>query len=242
MATKLKIWGTDPANQPKPRTRFVDDVVGRFRAGHTINNRPASLDDWRITTGDPEVAEKVFELFGGQAPQEWESKGEDNLEVFTASAEVDIIIERASALTQRMVLWGRSGKPIYVSDGEHILDEQGHPTDELDPDADLTFAERKAKRETGATPDVDLYFRLADEPDLGIFKFKTGSWGFVSDLAYNGIVDKLEAIDGPARASLTLEPVSFVAKNGPRKGQTVSYTKSELVVHGAAAPAEEVAA
>ncbi|MDR6866799.1 hypothetical protein J2Y69_001398 [Microbacterium resistens] len=189
---------------------------------------------WHITTGDPEVAAKVHELLGGDGPQEWASKGEDNIEVFTASSTVDIIIEKAKDLRQRMVLWGRSGKPIYVSDGEHLLDDQGHPTEERDPDADLSFAERKAKKDIGAIPDIDLFFRLADEPDLGVFKFKTGSWGFASDLAYNGVESELGSAEGPVKATLTLSPVSFVAKNGPRKGQTVSYTKSELVIKGAA--------
>lgn len=230
----LKIWGTDPSAQPTPRQKFADDVVGRFRSGHQIDDRPAALDEWRVTTGDPEVAAKVHELLGGDEPQEWAAKGEDNIEVFTASAEVEIIIEKARDLRQRMVLWGRSGKPIYVSDGEFILDDQGHPTEERDPDADLSFAERKAKKDIGAIPDIELFFRLADEQDLGVFKFKTGSWGFASDLAYNGVEAALEAAEGPVKAVLKLEPVSFVAKNGPRKGQTVSYTKSELVIKGAA--------
>ncbi len=208
-------------------------AIGRFQTSYTRNDRPASLNEWRVTTGDPDVAKTIHELLGGDEPQEWAAKGEDNLEVFTASAEVAIVIENAKALRQRMVLWGRSGKPIYVSDGAHILDDSGNPTEEVDPDAELSFAERKAKKETGAIPDIDLYFRLADEPDLGIFKFKTGSWGFASDLAYNGVVEALEAAEGPTKAVLKLEPVSFVAKNGPMKGKTVSYTKSELVLKGA---------
>ena len=228
----LKIFGSDPEAQPKPRTRFADDIVGRFRAGHMIGNQPSTVDEWRVTTGDPDVAATIHELLGGQEPQEWAAKGEDNLEVFTASAEVDIIIESARSLRQRMVLWGRSGKPIYVSDGEYVLDDQGHPTEERDPDADLTFAERKAKKDIGAAPDIDLFFRLADEQDLGVFQFKTGSWGLAYDLARDDIAGQLAAAEGPVRATLALEPVSFVAKNGPRKGQTVSYTKSSLTIKG----------
>ncbi|WDS51676.1 recombination directionality factor [Microbacterium phage Barnstormer] len=230
----LKIFGTDPENQPKPRQRFADDIAGRFRSGHQINDRPASLEEWRVTTGDPDVAAKVYELLGGEEPQEWAAKGEDNIEVFTASSSVDIIIENAKALRQRMVLWGRSGKPIYVSDGEYILDDQGHPTDERDPDAELTFAERKAKKEIGATPDIDVFFRLADEPDLGIFQFKTGSWGLARDLAAEDIAGQLEAAEGPMKATLALTPESFVAKNGPMKGKTVSFVKSSLTLKGAA--------
>lgn len=213
----------------------VVDVVGRFRAGHQIGSHPAALNEWRITTGDPEVASRVHDLLGGESPRTWAAKGEDNLEVFTASSEVAIVIENAKALRERMVLWNRAGKPVYVSDGEYVLDDAGHPTEDKDPDADLSFAERKTKARDGfgAEPDIELYFRLAEDPDLGVFKFKTASWGFASDLAYNGVADALAAAEGATKAILKLEPVSFVAKNGPRKGQTVSYTKSELVLKGA---------
>lgn len=76
----------------------MSDIAGRFRSGHLINDRPASLEEWRVTTGDPEVAQKVYELLGGEAPQEWAAKGEVNIEVFSASSSVDIIIENAKAL------------------------------------------------------------------------------------------------------------------------------------------------
>lgn len=226
----LNIFGTDPENQPKPRQRFADDIVGRFRAGHQVNNVPSTLNEWRVTTGDPDVASKIHDLLGGDEPQEWETKGDDSLEVFTASADVDIIIEGPRSLRQRMVLWGRQNKPIYVSDGAHILDDNGHPTDEPDPDAELTFAERKQKGRDGlgAIPDIDLTFRLADDPDLGIFQFKTGSWGLARDLVATGTAEAIANAEGPLQAKLRLEEVSFVAKNGPRRGQTVTYTASRL--------------
>jgi hypothetical protein len=227
----LKIFGNDPENQPKPRTRFADDVVGRFRSGHQINGRPAALGDWRVTTGDPEVAAAVYDILGGDAPQTWEARGEDNLEVFTASKVVEVIIENPKALRTKMILWGRNGKMIQSGDGETL--EDGTP----DPDADLTFQERKKKGQDGIgpVPQIELYFRLAAQEDLGIFKFQTGSWGLAQDLAAYDIEGELAAIDGPARAIIELEEVSFVAKNGPRAGQTVQYTKPILKVLGAVA-------
>lgn len=232
----LKIWGDDPEAQPKPRQSFENDVVGRFRAGHQLNNRPMTLEEWRITTGDPDVAETVYKLFGGQEPQEWDAKGEDKIEVFTATKEVAIIIEKPSALRSRMVLWGRNGKPIYATDGEYKYDEQGNLTDEPDPDASLSFPARKQRGQDGVgpVPDISLTFRLADEPDLGLFRFKTASWGWASDLVRNDVEARLYAADGPVRATLKLEPVSFVAKNGARAGQTVSYTKSSVEIEGPA--------
>lgn len=231
----LKVWGTDPENQPTPRTSFADDLVGRFHAGYMVNNRPATVEEWRMTTGDPDVADKLHELFGGDEPQKIATEGEFDHELFTAAREVNIIIERTSALRQRMVMWGRNNKLIYATDGEWKLDDSGNPTDEADPDASLTFAERKLKANegTGPVPETTLYFRLADEPDLGIFRFRSGGWTIVSDMAYEGTEDKLadaiaDSEEGKAIATLALEPVSYVAKRGPRAGQTVSFTKSAI--------------
>lgn len=226
----LKIFGTDPETQPKPRQSFSDDVVGRFRSGYQLNNRPAALSEWRVTTGDPDVANTVNDLLGGDAPQEWDAKGEDNLEVFTASKAVEILLEGPKALRSKMILWGRNGKVIQSGDGQTLDD--GTP----DPDANLTFAERKQKGRDGIgpVPQIELYFRLVGEEDLGIFKFQTGSWSLAYDLAADGIEDQLAEIGGPARAFLELEEVSFIAKNGPRAGQTVQYTKPVLKIKGAA--------
>jgi hypothetical protein len=231
----LRIFGTDPETQPKPRNKFADDVVGRFRSGHQISGRPAALSEWRITTGDPEVASEVYDLLGGDAPQEWEARGEDNLEVFTASKEVEIILAGEKALRQRMVLWSRAGKLISDSDGETLSD--GTP----DPDAELTFAERKKKGQDGIgpVPQIEIYFKLKGAEDLGVFKFQTGSWSLAQDLARDDTEGELadyaaDSETGNVLATLALEEVSFVAKNGPRAGQTVNYTKPVLSIKGAA--------
>lgn len=82
----------------------------------------------------------------------------------------------------------------------------------------------------GAKPQIEVYFRLASSPDLGVFKFQTGSWSLASDLVHSKTDEELNAIDGPTRAILKLTPVEFTAKNGPRAGQLVSYVKPELVL------------
>ncbi|WGH21384.1 recombination directionality factor [Arthrobacter phage Emotion] len=231
----LKIFGDADTANATPRNKFADDVVGRFRSGHQINKRPAALSEWRVTTGDPEVADKIYDLLGGEAPQEWEANGEDNLEVFTASKAIEVILESSKAIRQRLVLWGRNGKPIYTTDGE--TKDDGTP----DPDAELSFQERKQKGRDGIgpTPDVEVYFRLAADPDLGIFKFQSGSWSLVSDMAYNDTEGELadalaDSESGKVKAILKLEQVSFVAKNGPQAGKTVSYTKPVIQIKGAA--------
>lgn len=231
----LNIFGNDPANQPKPRQSFADDVVGRFRSGYQLNGRPAALTEWRVTTGDPDVAGTVNDLLGGDAPQAWEANGEDNLEIFTASKSVDVILDGPKALRQRMILWGRNGKVIQSGDGAVL--EDGSP----DPDANLTFAERKQKGRDGIgpVPQIEVFFRLVGEEDLGIFKFQTGSWGLASDIIRDDVEADLadyaaDSETGKVLATLELEEVSFVAKNGPRAGQTVQYTKPVLKIKGAA--------
>lgn len=233
----LKVFGSDPEQQPKPRQRFADDIVGRFRSGQVVNNLPSSLKEWRLTTGDPEVANKVYDILGGDAPQPWkEAKGEENIEVFTASPSVEIILEGTKALRQKMVLWGRNGKLIQSGDGEVIdfPETKRGP----DPDADLSFNERKqmAKDGTGPEPQIEVYFRLAEDPDLGIFKFQSGSWSLVRDLAQNdtdAVLETLTAETGKCSATLTLEPVEFVAKNGAMAGKTVSFVKPVLTLGAA---------
>ena len=230
----LKIFGGENGEAPK-KQKFSDDIVGRFRSGYQVENgrkkTPVALQEWRVTTGDPEVAEAVRGLMGGDPAAEWDASGEDNLEVFTTSQEVEVILDGPSALRQRMILWGRNGKVIRESDGETCTD--GTP----DPQAGQSLQERKqaARDGVGAEPQIELYFRLAENPELGIFKFQSGSWSLASDLAYNSVSEELEDIDGKARATLALEEVSFVAKQGPRAGQTVSYTKPVVKILGPAA-------
>lgn len=238
----LKIFGTDPENQPKPRQRFSDDFVGQVHSGYSLDGTPASLEEWRITTGDPDVADRVHEMFGGEAPEEWETKSERNLQVFTDATEIDVIVADAKAIRQRMILWGNDRKPVYVSDGEFILDDAGHPTEQRDPDADLTFAERKEKKAWGANPSAEVTFRLADDPDLGIFVLKSNSWGLAHFLAAEDIEGQIEAVGGPAIVRLKLVPVSYKAKKGERKGKMVSFTSTEIEVLGAAPATEEAAA
>ncbi|MEV0267739.1 hypothetical protein AB0H43_03105 [Hamadaea sp. NPDC050747] len=208
MSSALRIFETDPEAAPKPR--FADDLVGRFRSGYQINNRPATLEAWRITTGDPDVAHIVNTRFGGKGAQEWETQGEDKLEVFTTAPKIKVILDGPSAIRQEMVLWGRAGA-IRKCDGvEQTLDEAaGQPCA-----CPSTFAERKdaAKKGTGCQPSITVYFRLADDPELGRFKFASGSWSLVKDLV--GVMAKLDQYDGPVTAWLKLERVEPKSPTG----------------------------
>lgn len=218
----LRIWETDPEAAPKPRKRFADDLVGRFRSGYTINRRPASLSEWRVTTGDPEVAEAVRRLLGGEPPQQWDAPGEDTLEVFTEAPEVKVIIDGPSALRQQMALRGLAGV-IRTCDGvEQTGENAGKPCE-----CPASYQERKdaASKGTGCKPEITLFFKLYDEPDLGRFKFTSGSWTLVRDL--DDAEAKLTEIDGPAIATLRLEEVEY-----ERDGKRRKFIRPVIDVHG----------
>ncbi|MEU4568648.1 hypothetical protein [Micromonospora sp. NPDC023956] len=224
----LRIFETDPEAAPKPRQRYADDLVGRFRSGYQINGRPATLTEWRVTTGDPDVSERIREMFGGDPAQEWETKGEDTLEVFTQAAKVRIILDGPSAIRQEMVLWGRNNNAIRKCDGiEQSLDaDKGKPCE-----CPASFTERKdaAKAGKGCGPNITVYFRLADDPDLGRFRFTSGSWSLVRDLV--ATEEALEGIDGEAVAWLGLEVVEFGEGRDKKK-----FTKPVIDVIGAYKP------
>lgn len=219
----LRIWETDPEAEPKPRQSFKNDIVGRFRSGYQVNGRPATLEAWRITSGDPEVAEALRKLFGGDEPQQWETQGEDNLEIFSEAQRVKIIIDSPKAIRQEMVLWGRSGA-IRRCDGV----EQTGEGDEGKPcECPQSYVDRKdaAKSGKGCAPSITVFFTLADAPDLGRFKFNSGSWSLVRDIVTAEA--RLAEIDGPAVAWLGLEVVEYESQGKKRK-----FTKPVIDVLG----------
>ncbi|WP_431888698.1 hypothetical protein [Nocardiopsis alba] len=233
----LRIFETDPDSAPKER-KFTNDVVGRFRSGRMVGKFPESLEHWRVTTGDPVVADALSKMLGGH-PEEWETGGEDGIEILTNSRKVSIIIDQPTedrpAISAKMILWGANGVKIHECDGIEFLDDErrGQPCG-----CPALLADRKAaaKAGHGPKPEVSVRFRLFDDPDLGEFRFRSSSWDLVKDL--HNIENDLEDAhdDGPARATLSLELVEFVPKGGPMKGRQVSYRKPVIKVHGAIKP------
>lgn len=219
----LKIFDVDPSAAPR---KPLGDVVGRFRSGHQVNNRPMALEAWRVTTGDPEVATALTDLFKVKdSAQPWETQGEDSLELFTDLASVNIIVEGANAVRTGMVLWGRNAL-IRSCDG--VTQKDGTPC--ACPQRVMDRKEA-AKLGTGCEPSIVIFFRLADAPDLGKFKFVTGSWSMAGEIGQ--AEDALAKLDGPAFGTLKLELVEYTTK----AGRNVRYTKPVLSI-GKAAPAE----
>lgn len=215
-----------PREQVK-RQQATNDVAGRFRSGYQINNRPASLPEWRVTTVDHDVAARVIELLGAShdEPQEWETKGDDVYEVFTKAKKVDVILNGISAIDARMVVWTRGADRLFVCGGKVYEPEKSEPY--VCEDGDYTTKAEHDEQGHVCEPLIKVRFRLADDPDLGLFEFQTGAWSLASVIG--NVLYDLQAVEGPALASLALEPTEFT-----REGQKVKFTKPVISIKGAA--------
>lgn len=83
-------------------------------------------------------------------------------------------------------------------------------------------------------PQIELTFRRADRPEEGVYTFKSSSWSLAFDLVTEETLEKLAAIDGPARAVLRLEEASYKARNGEPRGETVTVLGPVLSISGPA--------
>ncbi len=216
----MRIFETDPA--AKPKATFSDDTVGRFHSGKSVDGLPVALSEWRVSTGDPEVAAAIAQLLGG-TPIETDTDRENYIEVETSVDKVKIVISDAEAITSDLKLWNGSSL-IHHCDGIEFLspdEDKGKPCrcPELMEDRK---AAAKAKR--GPSPSISVSFRLAEDYDLGLFRFQTGSWMLAQVL--HEVENALDKVDGEALCSLELELVEYTTK----KGRDVSYRKPVIRV------------
>lgn len=225
----------DDEQRTQSSNPYRDDVVGKLSAGYVNNGRPVSLDEWRFVSDDQVVADTVAALYGGESQEITKTKKDGTeiveYEVFTKAKSLNIIIDSAEAISSEFMWWA-NGELIGKGDG-HKMDD-GTP----DPGADLDLTERKDKAKKGLVPapETTVYFRLADNEDLGVFRYvKSQAWGLERALQRNGFYDTIDdaTADGLAlKAVITRNPVEFVAKNGPRAGKTVNYTETTIEAKG----------
>ncbi|MFI7357155.1 hypothetical protein ACIBTP_24870 [Streptomyces avidinii] len=216
----MRIFETDPSARPK--ATFSDDTVGRFHGGKQENGIPVALAEWRVTTGDPEVADAIAQLMGG-APVETDSTSENFIEILTTTNKLKIVLSGSDAITSDLKLWNGSAL-IHHCDGVEFLspdEDRGKPCrcPEL---MDDRKAAAKAKR--GPAPAIAVTFRLAEDYDLGLFRFQTGSWKLAEVL--HEVENALDKVSGEALATIELELVEYTTK----KGRDVSYRKPVIRV------------
>ncbi|MET7939670.1 hypothetical protein [Streptomyces sp. NPDC005302] len=228
MANNLRsIWDADPDAAPKERSSFSDDIVGRFRSGRQVNGIPEALSNWRVTTGDPEVAAGIVELLGGVS-EEWETDKEDNLQVLTDAPTVRIVIE-PDTLDASFKQFVPGVGMTHHCDGFAFLSPEEDKGKACKCPTLIAERKNEASKGRGPKPSVDVTFRLTDAYDLGKFRFNSGSWKLVEVLGpLFAELDKYG--DQQVEATLTIENVTYTPQKGPRAGQEVSYNKPVIKI------------
>lgn len=218
----INIFAVDEQSEKASKPRA--DFIGRVRTGMQVGGAPRSLDAFRFTVTAREAAERVAAIYGGEV-SEWETKSGETFQVFSDAEEIEIVIPSPRSIKTEMVLWGRNGKKLRVCDG--VKQENGSAC--VCPSS-LADRKKAAKEGDGCEPSLFVAFTLAADPEVGTFKFTSGSWQAIND--FSTAEEAVKEIDGPARAVLGIERVSWTTKDGEKR----EFRKPTIKVLG---PAEE---
>ncbi|QDY79804.1 hypothetical protein [Streptomyces qinzhouensis] len=216
----LRIFETDPDAMPKGS--FSDDTVGRFHGGKQVDNLPVALSEWRVTTGDPEVADAIAQLMGG-SPVETDSTSENFIEIMTDREKVQVVLSGPDAIASDLKLWN-GNTLIHHCDGVEFLSPDEDRGKACGCPALMEDRKAAAKAKRGPSPSISVTFRIAEDYDLGMFRLQTGSWKLAEVL--HEIENALNKVGSEALCTLELELVEYTTK----KGRDVSYRKPVIRV------------
>ncbi|WP_156206117.1 recombination directionality factor [Streptomyces lycii] len=217
----MGIFETDPEHtERKPKFEKPDSAF-IFRAGYQENNLPQKLSKWRVTTHDRDIAAAVAQSMGGSVT-EWETSGDDFLQVFTDTVEVPILLDGPDAIDVPLIQWGPNKQPIHICDGVTMLgpdkEDIGKP---CGCPRELKQRKQLARKGRGPKPEIKVWFRLAEDEDLGRGYVKSNAWDFLLNL--RTVVAELERIGGPAVGTLKLNHVNYETDT-----HTVEYYHGEI--------------
>jgi hypothetical protein len=206
VAVRKSVFAVDGDEARSEHKGYADELVGTFRSGHQdARGNPRSLEAWRVTSDDPDVVEAVSELLGGTA-QEWDSEKEP-IEAFTEASTIAVIFEPES-IRSGFALWGNRSL-VQRCDGEIVTWSKDDPDDVGKPCAcagkKREDRRKAAKNGTGCKPDVSIVFSLAALPDLGKFRFNSGSEILLEDI--QDVEEIVASATEPRTGSMTLEKI-----------------------------------
>ena len=193
-----------------------DDVVGYLKSGMQLDGRPIALENWRVTSGAPDVLKAIASSYGGEV-ENWETTTEHNQQVLTevGSLEVQLV-----SVQSNFALWGRGNKPIRICDGLKQNDENKTPC--ACPN-DTKEHKEAARAGTACSPSIRALVRLKDHPDLGMFRYVSGSWQLAE--AIGPIEEAVAASDEPLDATISLVKVEWETKTGQKRAFTKPVIK-----------------
>jgi hypothetical protein len=136
----------------------------------------------------------------------------DLIDICDTYGPVEIILADSTAVRSWMVGFIRFGRYSYGN-----LVDGAVPTD-----AELAAPKQYMN---------EITFTAAARRDLGIFVYTDSCHAFFHDFAAR-TAPIVATMEGPIRALLSVEDVSFVAKHGPRRGERIEFVKPVLKLLG----------
>lgn len=202
---------------PVPVTNAGDssEPVGRFHYATLLRNRLQVITSWQVSADDYQVRARVADLLG-RASQDI---GADILSITTETTTIEVILHGPGALRLR---WCRDG--CRTCDGK-VQSDNGTQRSCMCPPS-LPERRTATRHGRGCEPRVEVFFRLAQDPDLGVFTFASGSWSLTEQVINARI--SLQADSQPTRARLSLQRTLHRLYSG----RTLAYTRPVLAVVG----------
>lgn len=91
--------------------------------------------------------------------------------------------------------------------------------------SDVKEHQAQARSGTACQPNISAVLRLKDAPDLGLFRYSSGSWQLAKEIG--PIEQRVSESDGPVDATIRLEMVEWMTKQGMDR----AFTKPVLELH-----------
>ena len=205
------------AESPVLATNTGDNTepVGRFHYATLLRNRLQVITSWQVSADDRQVLARVAHLLG-RASQDI---GADIWSITTETTTIEVILHGPGALRLR---WCRDG--CHTCDGK-VQSDNGTQRSCMCPPS-LPERRTATRHGRGCEPRVEIFFRLAQDPALGIFTFASGSWSLAEQVI--NVRTVLQADSQPTRARLSLRRTHHRLYSG----RTLTYTRPVLVVVG----------
>ncbi|WP_441248926.1 hypothetical protein [Kitasatospora sp. McL0602] len=229
MSALDNIFASDPELAEKAEAAeraSAPDIAGTFRnyEAKPGGGFPDALPDgWRVTCAVPATARAVAELFEAPEPFERDTEGEDAMAVDTGHNSVEVIIDGPDAIEMDFKQWV-NGKLAHHCDARTFLsppEDAGVPCRCPGTIADLKL---RAKDERGPKPSIRIKFRVAHDPEMGEFCYKSSGWSLISELP--ALKNALAKVGEPALCRLVNERVQYTSK----AGRDVDYQKLTVKV------------
>ena len=201
-----------------------DPIVGQFHVGRHKNGRPVAASSWRVTTRvQPIVAALVAHYAGASVVGE--ASGGSAVEVLTGCDRVPVVLTGQRAVSFRMVLQG-AGEIFHSCDGYRLLDPMQRSGDPCGCPSTLEERRTAAATGHGPVPEIQVRFRLAELPSIGMFVLNSSSWAFAEALPQ--LRHALGTVSGPVQCVLGYDMVEFTT----RSGVDVSYRRPVVELAG----------